>query len=408
MVVGFVLGFFSFFSSIQVRVKSRKAAVSSLVLCMRSFEETSSSPTLNSVIAHKQQCGSSVIMSLSRTLKILNSPSTGARLNRSLHSLSILGNKPSVATKSFHLNSANLATNPITSTSKRGLASMMSMVKELREASGAPIVDCKKALTENDGDIEKSLDWLRQHGTAKASKKLGDREAEEGLVACAVSEDGKSASIVKVSSETDFAGKSDAFVGLACHVAGATLNSSSSGDLDSESSVLGLEYDSKTVQIALEEAIVAIRENLGVKKAVKLTTGDDGLLVAYVHGKADGSSDAGLAAAVVEIAGSGVEDNIEVANAVGKRLAMHVVAAKPTYLTSECIPDDVIEKEKEILKSQVRNTIIIIYCYRLVRHCCSCMRKSLTLSFCRFIIKLGCRLQQAARGCGENHQRKNA
>lgn len=289
-------------------------------------------------------------MSLSRTLKMLNSPSAGARLHRSLHSLSILGNQPTVATKPFHL------MDPVSSTAKRGFASMMSMVKELREASGAPIVDCKKALTENDGDIEKSLDWLRQHGTAKASKKLGDREAEEGLVACAVSEDGKSASIVKVSSETDFAGKSDAFVGLACHVASATLNSSASGDLDPESSVLGLEYDSKTVQIALEEAIVAIRENLGVKKAVKLTTGDDGFLVAYVHGKADGSSDAGLAAAIVEIAGAGVEDNVELANSVGKKLAMHVVAAKPTYLTSECIPEDVIEKEKEILKSQVCST----------------------------------------------------
>jgi len=233
---------------------------------------------------------------------------------------------------------------------------MMSKVKELRTASGAPIVDCKKALAENDGDIEKSLDWLRQHGTAKATKKLGDREAEEGLVACAVSEDGKAASIVKVSSETDFAGKSDAFVGLACHVAGATLSSSSSGDLDPESSVLGLEYDSKSVQTALEEAIVAIRENLGVKKAVKMTTGDDGLLVAYVHGKAGGSSDAGLAAAVVEIAGKGVESDAEMAGTIGKKLAMHVVAAKPTYLTSDCIPEDVIEKEKEILKSQVADS----------------------------------------------------
>ncbi len=229
----------------------------------------------------------------------------------------------------------------------------MAQIKELRSASGAPIVDCKKALAECDGDIEQSLDWLRQHGTAKATKKLGDREAEEGLVACAVSDDGKSASIVKVSSETDFAGKSDAFVGLACHVAAATLSSSSSGDLASDS-VLGLEYDSKSVQTVMEEAIVAIRENLGIKKAVKMTTGDDGLLVAYVHGKADGSSDAGLAAAVVEIAGTGVESNTELANSVGKKLAMHVVAAKPTYLSSDEIPEDAIEKEKEILKSQVR------------------------------------------------------
>jgi elongation factor Ts len=229
----------------------------------------------------------------------------------------------------------------------------MSQIKELRDASGAPIVDCKKALTETGGDIEKSLDWLRQHGTAKASKKLGDREAEEGLVACAVAEDGKSASIVKVSSETDFAGKSDAFVGLACHVAGAILNSSSSGDLDPQSSVLGLEFESKSVQSALDEAIVAIRENLGVKKAVKLSTGDDGLLVAYVHGKADGNSDAGSAAAVVEISGEGIEKNMEIASNLGKKLAMHIVAAKPVYLSAEFIPEDILQKEKTILKSQV-------------------------------------------------------
>ncbi len=299
----------------------------------------------NTIVSHPKK----FIMSFSRTLKFLNSPSTGARLNRSLQSFSILGSRPSVATQAFRLNKPTAR--------QRGFASMMSKVKELRTASGAPIVDCKKALAENDGDIEKSLDWLRQHGTAKATKKLGDREAEEGLVACAVSDDRKSASIVKVSSETDFAGKSDAFVGLACHVAGATLSSSSSGDLDPESSVLGLEYDSKSVQTALEEAIVAIRENLGVKKAVKMTTGDDGLLVAYVHGKAGGSSDAGLAAAVVEIAGKGVESDAKNAETIGKKLAMHVVAAKPSYLTSECIPEDVIEKEKEILKSQVRTDI---------------------------------------------------
>lgn len=232
----------------------------------------------------------------------------------------------------------------------------MSQVKELRSASGAPIVDCKKALMETGGDIEKSLDWLRQHGTAKASKKLGDREADEGLVACAVSEDGKSASIVKISSETDFAGKSDVFVDLACHVAGATLRSSLSGNLDPKSSVSSLEFESKSVRTALEEAIVIIRENLGVKKAVRLTTGGDGLLVAYVHGKAGRNSNAGLAAAVVEISGEGIAKNTEFAINVGKKLAMHVVAAKPVYLSSNCIPEEVIEKEKDILKSQVADS----------------------------------------------------
>jgi len=283
-------------------------------------------------------------------------------------------NRPAAAATRLQFSSLSCFSVPVerlckydaSSVTKRGFvsstiiasSSMMSQLKELRSVSGAPIVDCKKALTEMEGDMENALDWLRQHGTAKASKKLGDREAEEGLVACAVSENGKSASIVKVSSETDFAGKSDTFVRLACHVASATLNSNSSGVLEPQSSsVLGLEFESKSVQSALDEAIVAIRENLGVSAAVKLTTKDDGLLVAYVHGKVDPSSNAGLAAAVVEISGDGIMTNPEAANEVGRKLAMHIVAAKPMYLDIGCIPEDILEKEKEILKTQVRAII---------------------------------------------------
>uniref|UniRef100_A0A7S4ABE7 Elongation factor Ts, mitochondrial n=1 Tax=Pseudo-nitzschia australis TaxID=44445 RepID=A0A7S4ABE7_9STRA len=285
--------------------------------------------------------------------------STTIRLYRPLTSIAVESKSFATRTPVAHRYSADSFLNTPFSTgngTKRGFSSMMSMVKELRSVSGAPIVDCKKALTENDGDMEKSLDWLREHGTAKASKKLGDREAEEGLVACAVSEDGKTASIVQISSETDFAGKSDAFVGLACHVAGATLTSSSSGKLDPQATVHDLEFESKSVQTALEDAIVAIRENLGVKQAVKLTTGDDGLLVAYVHGKANGSSNAGLAAAVVEISGEGVINNPDSANEAGRKLAMHIVAAKPAYLSSECVPENVVEKEKAILASQIADS----------------------------------------------------
>lgn len=280
-------------------------------------------------------------------LRLLNRPAAAARLKfSSLSYLSVPVERydASVTKRGF-----------VSSTIIAASSSMMSQLKELRSISGAPIVDCKKALIEMEGDMENALDWLRQHGTAKASKKLGDREAEEGLVACAVSENGKSASIVKVSSETDFAGKSDTFVRLACHVASATLNSNSSGVLEPQSSsVLGLEYESKSVQAALDDAIVAIRENLGVSAAIKLTTKDDGLLVAYVHGKVDPSSNAGLAAAVVEISGDRITTNPEAANEIGRKLAMHIVAAKPMYLDISCVPKDILEKEKEILKSQVR------------------------------------------------------
>jgi elongation factor Ts len=270
-----------------------------------------------------------------------------------------------VSTTSFHSSSwspLNPTTAPTTTTTLRRCLSSAAgkttgqLVKELRTLSGAPIVDCKKALGETDGDLEQALDLLRRHGVAKASKKLSGREAEEGLVACSISGDGKSASIVKVSSETDFAGKSETFVSLATHIADATVDATKipEGPIDAET-VLGLEHNSKTVQLALEEAIVAIRENLGIASAHKLTT-TDGLLVSYVHGKADGKSNAGSAAAVVEIVGindSPINDTNTAAEA-GKKLAMHVVASKPLYMDSTEVPDDVLQHEKSVLEGQVR------------------------------------------------------
>ncbi|KAG7340398.1 translation elongation factor Ts [Nitzschia inconspicua] len=237
----------------------------------------------------------------------------------------------------------------------RSFSSAAANIKELRTLSGAPIVDCKKALAETNS-LDEALDWLRQHGTAKATKKLSGRQAEEGLVACAVSSDGKSASIVQVSSETDFAGKSDAFCKLAMHVADATLTSQIDGDLDVET-VKTLQSSNKSVQEALEDAIVSIRENLGIAQAVKMTTSsDDAILVAYVHGKVDGSSQAGSAAAVVELAGGAGDNNTEKIFEAGKKLAMHIVAAKPLYLDIDSVPADVVEKEKAILQSQMEDS----------------------------------------------------
>lgn len=228
----------------------------------------------------------------------------------------------------------------------------MAEIKELRAMSGAPIVDCKKALGETN-NLEEAMDWLRQHGAAKTAKKVSGRDAEEGLVACSVSEDGKSASLVKVSSETDFAGKSQAFVDFVEHVANATLSSGTAGSLNAEQ-VLTLKSGTKSVQTALEEAIVAIRENLGVASAIKMTS-DDGMLVSYVHGKVSEDASAGSAAAIVELVGKGVDPNV--ISEAGKKLAMHIVAAKPMYLKAEDIPEDVVERERAILQGQVGTCI---------------------------------------------------
>lgn len=227
----------------------------------------------------------------------------------------------------------------------------MLQLKDLRAASGAPIVDCKKALVETSGNIEDAMDWLRQHGAAKAAQKVSGREAEEGLVACKVTADGKSASLVKVSSETDFAGKSQAFVDFVHHVADAALSSDQEGPLDSEA-VLALQSDSKPVKTALEEAIVAIRENLGISSAFKMTS-EDGMLVSYVHGKVSDNASAGSSAAIVELAGKLVEEDPQATMDIGKKLAMHIVASKPAYLTVEDIPEEILEKERAILQTLV-------------------------------------------------------
>ena len=212
-------------------------------------------------------------------------------------------------------------------------------------------MDCKKALGETSGNVDEAMDWLRQHGAAKAAQKVSGRDAEEGLVACMVSADGKSAAIVKVSSETDFAGKSQAFVDFVHHVATATIGSNETGSLDSEH-VLALQSSSKSVKTALEEAIVAIRENLGIASAIKWTS-DDGMLVSYVHGKVSEGSAAGSSAAMVELVGS-ASVSPEVIREAGRKVAMHIVASKPTYLNVEDIPEEILAKERAILQSQVR------------------------------------------------------
>lgn len=229
----------------------------------------------------------------------------------------------------------------------------MAQLKELRSLSGAPMMECKKALGEVNGDVQEAMDWLRKHGAAKASQKVSGRDAEEGLVSCAVSEDGKSAAIVKISSETDFAGKSPAFVDFVTHVANATLEGGEAGNLEA-ANVLPLETNSRSVQLALEEAMIAIRENLGITQATKLVT-EDGMLVSYVHGRVN-NSDAGSAAAIVELVGSA--DEATMADA-GKKLAMHIVAAKPRYLGPDDVPEEALNREREVLQSQVSSMFLL-------------------------------------------------
>jgi elongation factor Ts len=227
----------------------------------------------------------------------------------------------------------------------------LDMIKELRTVSGAPIVECKKALQETDSNLQHALDWLREHGTAKASRKVQGRETTEGLVALCVSDNGKSGSLVKVASETDFAGRSKKFVELVVNVARATQTSMST-TLD-QSTILQMSSGEKTIKELLDEAIVAIRENISVSNAVKFNATEvNSILVGYVHNRIDNSI-AGTTAALVEVAGDIGEEDLE---AIGKKLAMHIVAARPQYFRLEDVPSEVVEKEKAIVTAQTESS----------------------------------------------------
>jgi elongation factor Ts len=247
----------------------------------------------------------------------------------------------------------------------------MEALKDVRSRSGAPIVECKKALkavadagggASGTDVVALALDWLREHGAAKAASKLRDREATEGLVCVAISPDGKRGSLVQVSSETDFAGRSDRFLDLATTVADAALKQKlcRNGPVPLEGLLeLPDGATGKTIRDLLDEAVVAIRENLGVSHAAAISCNEDGgdddsIVVGYVHNRV-GSSSAGTAAAIVELGSADPAKRpvgSEVLQAVGKKLAMHVVAAKPQHLRLQDVPGEAVDRELEILRKQ--------------------------------------------------------
>jgi len=266
----------------------------------------------------------------------------------------------------------------------------LALLKELRSRSGAPIVDCKKALqhaagsSEGDQDDDEAVlasasDWLREHGAAKVSSKVDGRETSEGLVGLRISDDddnnGRSSAavLVKLASETDFASRSSTCVDLVLNAAQAALLSTckaahrTAENLDEETILQAKTEGDKTVKDLLDEAIVSIRENLSFPDAIRIEAGggDDGggILVGYVHNRIDNDKDAGTAAAVVELApdpdrrrssssSAAVAVSDDELRDAGKKLAMHVVAARPLYLSPDDVPQDALEREKEILTKQ--------------------------------------------------------
>eukprot|EP00553_Chaetoceros_curvisetus_P002916 CAMPEP_0204628086 /NCGR_PEP_ID=MMETSP0717-20131115/14985_1 /ASSEMBLY_ACC=CAM_ASM_000666 /TAXON_ID=230516 /ORGANISM="Chaetoceros curvisetus" /LENGTH=270 /DNA_ID=CAMNT_0051644551 /DNA_START=68 /DNA_END=880 /DNA_ORIENTATION=+ len=212
------------------------------------------------------------------------------------------------------------------------------------------MMQCKKALSEADNDYEKAAEWLRKNGTAKTASKLAGRDAREGMVGIAFSQDG--ASLVRVASETDFASRSSDFTKLVEVVANGALVSDDIEDLLQVTSV-----DGKTVKDNLDDAILAIRENLQITNADKIVASSpDSVLSGYIHGRVFNDSAAGTSAAIVELINEKSSLSKDEIQEIGKKLAMHIVAAKPSYQTPEDVPSDVVGKEKQLLLDQMADS----------------------------------------------------
>ena len=219
------------------------------------------------------------------------------------------------------------------------MAVTAAMVKELREMTGAGMMDCKKALTAVDGDMEKAVEFLREKGLAAAAKKAG-RIAAEGLVKTIV--DGKKAVVVEVNSETDFVAKNADFQAYVAQVAAQAL-ATSAADIDAFLEEPWAEDPSLTVAQALSEKISVIGENLKIRRFEKIDAGD-GVVVDYIHG-------GGRIGVLVQ---AEAPEN-DAAKEALKNIAMQIAAMRPQYVSRDEVSDEFLSHEREILMAQIMN-----------------------------------------------------
>ena len=219
-----------------------------------------------------------------------------------------------------------------------------SLVKNLREKTGAGMMDCKKALGDNDGNIEASIDWLRTKGLASAAKKAS-RVASEGLVGIAI--DGTSGAVIEINAETDFVARNEsfqAFVNTAAKIALTTGN-----DINALKAAV-FPGEGRTVEEQLTHMIATIGENMSIRRVQKISV-NKGVISSYIHtALAPGIGKIGVLVALE------TEVNIEKADAFGKQLAMHVAASKPQSISREDMEQDVVERERVIFTKQARES----------------------------------------------------
>ncbi len=214
-------------------------------------------------------------------------------------------------------------------------------VKELREKTGAGMMDCKKALGETNGDIEAAIDWLRKKGLSQAAKKAG-RVAAEGLVAVATT--GTTAAIVEVNAETDFVARNDKFQAFAAEAAQGALKAN--GDVEGLKAAQAA--GGKTYQETMTDLIATIGENMNLRRATHLSVGD-GVVAAYVHNAVAPN----LGKIGVLVALESIGDKVAL-NALGKQIAMHIAATKPESLDVASIDPKALDRERDVLREQAK------------------------------------------------------
>lgn len=218
------------------------------------------------------------------------------------------------------------------------------MVKELRETTGAGMMDCKKALTENNGDTEAAVDWLRTKGLAKAAKKAG-RVAAEGLIGVAGA--GTSGAVVEVNSETDFVARNDQFQGMVRQIAEQAL--AADGDMGKLGKTIFTGSD-KTVTDYVQTMIGTIGENMNVRRSASLSVGN-GVVASYIHNSvAPGLGKIGV---LVALESTGDTAKLEV---FGKQVAMHIAATNPLALNRDEVDPAIVERERTVFMEQARES----------------------------------------------------
>lgn len=218
------------------------------------------------------------------------------------------------------------------------------LVKELREKSGAGMMDCKKALAENDGDLEAAVDWLRTKGLSAAAKKAG-RVAAEGLVAVHV--DGTKGAVCEVNAETDFVARNDAFQALVGNIAKLAIEAGD--DLDA---LNAMDYPGtgRTVAEEVTHNVATIGENMNIRRIASLTV-EKGALASYVHNQL--VPGLGKIAVLVALESDGGTDGLE---DIGKQIAMHIAAARPQAIGRDDLDQEAVDRERQILVDQARES----------------------------------------------------